>query len=79
MKELKNKGKASTSKTDGNEAQNNSSDGGLPFITHFVCVDSSRISRNDNMGETLMMTNTIRQAGCEIVYTLYPVDYNTSA
>ncbi|HMT01129.1 MAG TPA: recombinase family protein [Candidatus Absconditabacterales bacterium] len=50
-----------------------------PIITHFVCVDGSRISRNDNMAETLVMTNKIREAGVEILYVMYPVDYNTSA
>ncbi|HMY80215.1 MAG TPA: recombinase family protein [Candidatus Absconditabacterales bacterium] len=52
---------------------------GTPFITHFVCVDGSRISRNDDMAETLFMTNKIRQSGAEIVYVMYPVDYNSSA
>lgn len=50
-----------------------------PLITHFVCMDNSRISRNDNMAETLLITDRIRKAGAEIVYVLYPVDYNTSA
>lgn len=50
-----------------------------PIITHFICVDNSRISRNDNIAETLVMTNKIREAGVEIVYVMYPVDYNTSA
>lgn len=52
---------------------------GTPLITHFICVDNSRISRNDDMAETLVMTNKIREAGVEIVYVMYPVDYNTSA
>ena len=78
-KALKNKGKTTSGKWSANEAENISEDGTMPFITHFVCVDNSRISRNDNMGETLMMTNMIREAWCEILYTLYPVDYNTSA
>ncbi len=51
----------------------------VPFITHFVCVDNSRISRNDDMAETLMMTSKIRQSWSEIVYVLYPTDYNSSA
>lgn len=78
-KALKNKSKTTSGKWSANEAENISEDGTMPFITHFVCVDNSRISRNDNMGETLMMTNMIREAWCEILYTLYPVDYNTSA
>ncbi len=49
-----------------------------PFITDFVCVDGSRISRNDNMEETIIMTKNIRSSGAEIVYVLYPVDTTTS-
>lgn len=79
QKELKSKWKGSKSKQSKNNAENENDNEGMPFITHFVCVDNSRISRNDNMWETLMMTNMIREAWCEIVYTLYPIDYNTSA
>lgn len=50
-----------------------------PVFTHFVCVDSSRISRNDDMAETLFMTNKIRGAGLEISYILHPIDVNSSA
>jgi len=50
-----------------------------PMITHFVCVDNSRVSRNDNLVETLLMTSRIRDAGVEILYVLNPIDVNTSA
>lgn len=52
---------------------------GMPPITHFVCVDGSRISRNDKLEETYFMTGKIRQSGAEIVYVLYPIDATSSA
>lgn len=67
-RESKKKNKEVIAKIDGN-----------PVFTHFVCVDNSRISRNDDMAETLFMTNKIRGAGLEISYILYPIDANSSA
>ena len=48
-------------------------------ITHFVCVDGSRLSRNDNLAETLLITQKIRNAGMILQYVLYPVDIDSSA
>ena len=52
---------------------------GMPPITHFVCVDGSRISRNEKLEETYYMTGKIRQSWAEIIYVLYPIDASSSA
>ena len=47
-------------------------------ITDFICMDQSRLSRNDDIIESLMMARKIREYGVHINYIMYPIDTESS-
>lgn len=47
-------------------------------ITDFICMDQSRLSRNDDLIESLLMARKIRENGVHINYVMYPIDTESS-
>ncbi|MEI7563874.1 MAG: recombinase family protein [bacterium] len=47
-------------------------------ITDFICMDQSRLSRNDESVESLLMARKIRGYGVHINYIMYPIDTESS-
>jgi DNA invertase Pin-like site-specific DNA recombinase len=46
-------------------------------VRYFVCTEESRISRADNLMDTLMLDTKIRETGVDIIYTFGNVDTST--
>lgn len=44
------------------------------MITDLICMDQSRLSRNDKLSESLTNADNIRDYGVKIDYVMYPVD-----
>lgn len=47
-------------------------------VTDFICMDQSRLSRNDDLMESLFMTKEIRKYWAHINYIMYPIDTESS-
>lgn len=47
-------------------------------ITDLICLDQSRLSRNDKLAESLINADKIRAYGAKIDYVMYPVDADSS-
>lgn len=47
-------------------------------ITDIILMDQSRLSRNDDIIESLMMARKIREYGVHINYIMYPIDTESS-
>ncbi len=45
-----------------------------PVITDIICMDQSRLSRNDDLAESLNNAKKIRDYGVKIDYIMYPID-----
>ena len=48
------------------------------MITDLICLDQSRLSRNDKLAESLINADKIRKYGAKIDYVMYPVDADSS-
>ena len=46
-------------------------------VRYFICTEESRISRADNLMDTLMLDTKIRETGVDIIYTFGNVDTST--